>query len=256
MNIRVIGEQYAWSFFYPEVEGEERVYAYNDMYVPVGMTDHARHRVQGRRALVVDPAARRQDGRGPGLHEQDLVPDPARRDARGRGPRRLRGPVRRAVRPQPRRHARPRDRPAVRRLAGVARRARREEIKTAEEDGGRRSARSASRRPRRRVASGRHPGAARRSSPTRSSGRGAAGSTWLTTTDHKKIGILYLGDGPRLLRDRRRRGAADADPARRAGQHVPDAGEVQRDLHPARDDDDLPGRRPGAGRASRTTSCR
>ena len=37
LNIRVIGEQYAWSFFYPEVEGEERVYAYNDMYVP-GMT--------------------------------------------------------------------------------------------------------------------------------------------------------------------------------------------------------------------------
>ena len=34
----MIGEQYAWSFFYPEVEGEERVYAYNDMYVPVGMT--------------------------------------------------------------------------------------------------------------------------------------------------------------------------------------------------------------------------
>ena len=34
----MIGEQYAWSFFYPDVEGEERVYAYNDMYVPVGMT--------------------------------------------------------------------------------------------------------------------------------------------------------------------------------------------------------------------------
>jgi cytochrome c oxidase subunit II len=38
MTIRVVGEQYAWSFFYPEVEGQERVYAYNDMYVPVGMT--------------------------------------------------------------------------------------------------------------------------------------------------------------------------------------------------------------------------
>jgi cytochrome c oxidase subunit II len=38
MNIRVVGEQYAWSFFYPDVEGQERVYAYNDMYVPVGMT--------------------------------------------------------------------------------------------------------------------------------------------------------------------------------------------------------------------------
>jgi cytochrome c oxidase subunit 2 len=38
LNIRVVGEQYAWSFFYPEVEGQERVYAYNDMYVPVGVT--------------------------------------------------------------------------------------------------------------------------------------------------------------------------------------------------------------------------
>jgi cytochrome c oxidase subunit II len=38
MNIKVIGEQYAWSFFYPQEEGEDRVYSYNDMYVPVGMT--------------------------------------------------------------------------------------------------------------------------------------------------------------------------------------------------------------------------
>jgi cytochrome c oxidase subunit II len=38
LNIRVVGEQYAWSFFYPDVEGQGRVYAYNDMYVPVGMT--------------------------------------------------------------------------------------------------------------------------------------------------------------------------------------------------------------------------
>ena len=38
MNIKVIGEQYAWSFFYPQEEGQDRVYSYNDMYVPVGMT--------------------------------------------------------------------------------------------------------------------------------------------------------------------------------------------------------------------------
>lgn len=38
LHIRVVGEQYAWSFFYPEEEGQERVYAYNDMYVPVGVT--------------------------------------------------------------------------------------------------------------------------------------------------------------------------------------------------------------------------
>jgi cytochrome c oxidase subunit 2 len=38
LHIRVVGEQYAWSFFYPEEEGQDRVYAYNDMYVPVGVT--------------------------------------------------------------------------------------------------------------------------------------------------------------------------------------------------------------------------
>jgi cytochrome c oxidase subunit II len=35
LNIVVTGEQYVWSFLYP---GEERVLAYTDMYVPVGMT--------------------------------------------------------------------------------------------------------------------------------------------------------------------------------------------------------------------------
>jgi cytochrome c oxidase subunit II len=35
MNITVTGEQYVWSYSYP---GRERVLAYTDMYVPVGMT--------------------------------------------------------------------------------------------------------------------------------------------------------------------------------------------------------------------------
>jgi cytochrome c oxidase subunit 2 len=38
MNIKVVGQQYSWTYYYPDVEDEERVYAYNDMYVPVGMT--------------------------------------------------------------------------------------------------------------------------------------------------------------------------------------------------------------------------
>jgi cytochrome c oxidase subunit 2 len=38
LNVKVVGEQYAWSFFYPDVEGQERVYAYNTMYVPIGAT--------------------------------------------------------------------------------------------------------------------------------------------------------------------------------------------------------------------------
>jgi cytochrome c oxidase subunit 2 len=37
MNIKIIGQQYAWNFQYPQIDNK-RVYAYNDMYVPVGMT--------------------------------------------------------------------------------------------------------------------------------------------------------------------------------------------------------------------------
>jgi cytochrome c oxidase subunit II len=37
LNIQIIGQQYAWNFQYPELENK-RVYAYNDLYVPVGMT--------------------------------------------------------------------------------------------------------------------------------------------------------------------------------------------------------------------------
>ena len=38
---------------------------------------HAGHHGRRRHPLMVDPQAGRQDGRGPGLHEQDLVQDPA-----------------------------------------------------------------------------------------------------------------------------------------------------------------------------------
>jgi cytochrome c oxidase subunit II len=37
MNIEVDGMQYAWQFTYPEID-DKRVYAFTDMYVPVGMT--------------------------------------------------------------------------------------------------------------------------------------------------------------------------------------------------------------------------
>ena len=37
LNIKVIGQQYSWNFQYPSLDNK-RVYAYNDMYVPVGMT--------------------------------------------------------------------------------------------------------------------------------------------------------------------------------------------------------------------------
>jgi cytochrome c oxidase subunit II len=37
LNIKIIGQQYSWNFQYPEID-DKRVYAYNDLYVPVGMT--------------------------------------------------------------------------------------------------------------------------------------------------------------------------------------------------------------------------
>jgi cytochrome c oxidase subunit II len=37
LKIEVVGQQYAWTYNYPSLE-KKRVYAYNDMYVPVGMT--------------------------------------------------------------------------------------------------------------------------------------------------------------------------------------------------------------------------
>ena len=37
LNIKVIGQQYSWNFQYPRIDNK-RVYAYNDMYVPAGMT--------------------------------------------------------------------------------------------------------------------------------------------------------------------------------------------------------------------------
>ena len=37
LNIKVDGMQYAWQFTYPSIDGK-KVYAFTDMYVPVGMT--------------------------------------------------------------------------------------------------------------------------------------------------------------------------------------------------------------------------
>jgi cytochrome c oxidase subunit 2 len=37
LNIKIIAQQYSWNFQYPRID-DKRVYAYNDMYVPVGMT--------------------------------------------------------------------------------------------------------------------------------------------------------------------------------------------------------------------------
>jgi cytochrome c oxidase subunit II len=36
-NIKIIAQQYSWNYQYPSID-KKRVYAYNDLYVPVGMT--------------------------------------------------------------------------------------------------------------------------------------------------------------------------------------------------------------------------
>jgi cytochrome c oxidase subunit 2 len=37
LHIKIIGQQYSWNFQYPELD-DKRVYAYNDLYVPLGQT--------------------------------------------------------------------------------------------------------------------------------------------------------------------------------------------------------------------------
>ena len=60
MNIQVNGKQYVWQFTYPGDDEGLLLHA----HVRAGRDDgHARHPLRRRAALVVDPGARRQDGR-------------------------------------------------------------------------------------------------------------------------------------------------------------------------------------------------
>ena len=52
--------------------------------------------------------------------------------------------------------------------------------------------------------------------PYRADWRRGRVASWLTTVDHKRIGILYIWTVARLLRHRRRAGAAHARAARDA----------------------------------------
>ena len=63
----------------PATPARTSLLAYADMVVPGRHDRHAGHHGRRRRPLLVDPEARRQDGRRPGLRQQDLVPDPAGR---------------------------------------------------------------------------------------------------------------------------------------------------------------------------------
>ena len=128
LRIVVDGQQYVWRYQYP-AQGDKTVFAYEEMVVPVGMTVLLDHHRRRRRPLVVDPGARRQDGRGPRLHEQDLV------QGHQAGP--LQGPVRRAVRAQPRQHDRPGPGRAVRRVPARGSTSEAADIKTARDEGAR-----------------------------------------------------------------------------------------------------------------------
>ena len=104
LNICVNGQQYIWRYTYASdcdnAPLELAVLLRADGR-PGRHDGDARHPRPGRRALLVDPEARRQVRRHPGLHELHLVQDPGQ--ARRHG---LHRPVRRALRAQPREHDR------------------------------------------------------------------------------------------------------------------------------------------------------
>ena len=112
LNICVNGQQYIWRYTYAQRLRQRRrsssPFSYQEMVVPVDTTVTLDIQRPGRRALVVDPAARRQVRRHPRLHEPHLVQDP--RQARRH--RSVHRPVRRAVRAQPREHDRARSGPS------------------------------------------------------------------------------------------------------------------------------------------------
>ena len=76
LNITVIGRQYIWQFVYPganEPDGLGAPYSYEEMVVPTEHDGHARHRLRGRRALVVDPRTGGQVPGGARLPQLHLV---------------------------------------------------------------------------------------------------------------------------------------------------------------------------------------
>ena len=190
------------------------------------------------------------------------IPPDAIPEGQDRG--RLHRPVRRAVRPQPRQHVRPRDRHAHGRLQALVRR---------QGPGSSRPPRPTSPSSRRRSRPNSRPKASNPQDPTRtdlaatteptSTGlqarprpqiiahRAEREATRLDLVDHHDRSQEDRDHVPRhgagLLRAGRGRGAAHAHAAGGPGQHAADAGALQPDPHHARHDHDLPGRRAGVG---------
>ena len=92
--------------------------------------------------------------------------------------------------------------------------------------------------------------------PYRADWRRGKVTSWLTTVDHKRIGILYICTslvffaigGVLALLIRTQLATPD--------ESLPDEELVQRGRHDPRHDDDLPRHRPDPRRASGTSSCR
>ena len=116
LHICVDGQQYIWRYTYAPQRQRLAAYSYEEMVVPVDTTVSSRSS-RPTSPLVVDPEARRQDRRDPGLPQLHVVQGPSR-------PGHLHRPVRRAVRAQPREHDRARqgrDRRPVHRPGSPAR---------------------------------------------------------------------------------------------------------------------------------------
>ena len=71
---------------------------------------------------------------------------------------------------------------------------------------------------------------------------------WITTIDHKRIGIPLRRHGLRPVRDGRHRGAHHAHAAGQGRARPREPGDLQPAVYDARDDDDLPGHHADGGR--------
>ena len=72
LTIGVNGQQYLWRYDYP---GDDNVFSYYELVVPIKTTVVLKITLVRRDPLVVDPQARRQGRWRSGLHERDLVQD-------------------------------------------------------------------------------------------------------------------------------------------------------------------------------------
>ncbi len=241
---------------------------------PVGMTVIARHPGRRRRALVVDPQARRQGRRGPRLHEQDAGSG-SRRTRSPRGRSRLSSP---ASAPS---SAAATTRTCTRRVIGMQTddykawyadkveqlKGAKTEVAAEHEDAGGRAEQRASNRgeggganwePRPNLTSRpacrgarappdhRPPRRARRRAGPRGSRRPITRRSGSSTSPRSLVFFVLGGVEALLMRLQ----------LARAGEHAADAGALQPDPHDARDDHGLPGHRPGAGGLRELPRCR